>query len=65
MGDRIARRMRVLDLSQAQLARELEVTRGAVWLWLNDERMPSPKLMPRLASLLDTTIGHLYGECAA
>lgn len=57
--------MAELDLSQAELARQLEVTRGTVWHWINDERFPSRKHLPKLAKVLQTTIGELHGEKAA
>lgn len=63
---RVIKRLRVAKkLSQADLARRLDVTRGAVWNWENDLKLPASRMMPRLARALKTTIGALHGERAA
>lgn len=62
MGKRIAELRRARELSQAELARKLAVTRGAVWNWENDEKFPSSRTQPKLARVLGTTIGWLHGE---
>ena len=64
-GKRIAALMEALQLTQADLARDMDVSRGAVWSWVHDERFPRRKHLSMLARLLGTTIGDLHGERAS
>jgi transcriptional regulator with XRE-family HTH domain len=61
-----ARRLRALckerQLSQADIAREMDVTRGSVGHWRTGFRMPHSSRIPKLAAFLGVTVGHLYGE---
>jgi len=59
-GRRIAALMAARGLSKRDLQRLLEVSRGTVWNWLNDERFPARRLQPKLAEVLGTTVGGLH-----
>ncbi len=53
--DRIAERMKELGVSQARVARELEITRASVSQWFSGRSKPSDKSISKLAVILDTS----------
>lgn len=52
MGERISRQMDVKGLSQAELARVLQVTRVTVHQWVHDLSEPTPDNLLKIASVL-------------
>lgn len=56
-----AARKRV-GLSQAELAKRMNVTQAAVSHWEQGITMPTPRQIPVLADVLHTTVSELFGE---
>ena len=56
-----AARKRV-GLSQAELAKRMNVTQAAVSHWEQGITMPTPRQIPILADVLHTTVSELFGE---
>lgn len=52
MGGRIARQMEVKNLTQAELARVLNVTRVTVHQWVHDLSEPTPENLTKIAAVL-------------
>ena len=50
------------ELTQAELARKVDVTQTCVWNWESANTYPRPMAMKRLAQALGTTPAHLNGE---
>lgn len=50
-----------LGRTAAWLARELEVTPGAVSHWTNERGIPDPAMLPKVAEKLNTTVEWLMG----
>lgn len=55
LGARIAKMRKAKSLTQEGLAEQLGVSAQAVSKWENDQSCPDVMLLPRLASVLDTT----------
>ena len=49
-------------LTQVELAELLGVTQGCVAMWETGKAFPNSEKLPRLAEVLDCSIGELYGE---
>ena len=49
-------------ISQAELARRLDVTRQAVCGWEAGTIWPTPDRLPKIADVLSCTIDELYGR---
>lgn len=63
---RVIKRLReAKGLTQAELARLLDVGRSTIWNWENEKKLPAAKMQPRIALALGTTVGALHGERAA
>ena len=58
-GQRITERMKLLGLTQQQLADILGVSRQAISLWQSDKTTPSGKNLEKLAAALKTTASYL------
>lgn len=65
MGKRLLTCRRARRWSQSKLASRLGVSKALVGHWENDRRMPGARRLKRLARLLQTTVGEIYGERAA
>lgn len=50
------------NLKQSDLARILDVTQGAVGMYENDKRTPSPELIVKLAEYFNVTTDYLLGH---
>ena len=59
VGERIAELRKEQNISQAELARMLEVTRQAVSKWETDQSSPDTLNLIKLADLLDTEVEYL------
>ncbi|MBC8575138.1 helix-turn-helix transcriptional regulator [Yanshouia hominis] len=61
MGCKIKERREFLKMSQEELAEKSEVSRATISsLENNSERNTSTKILKRIASALDTTVGELF-----
>ena len=65
MGPKIRELMEARELTQAELARELGVSRARVWCWLHRDRFPTRTIQPKLAKILGTTVAALNGWSAS
>lgn len=52
----------IAGISQCELARELNLTQGAVSLWERGKTKPSASKLKQLAQILDTTVDELLTE---
>ena len=59
IGERIIELRTARNISQAQLAKAMEVSRQAVSKWENGQSTPDPTKMIKLAELLDTDLEYL------
>lgn len=59
IGERITELRRERNLSQADLARAMEVSRQAVSKWENDQTSPDTIKLIQLADVLDTEVEYL------
>ena len=59
IGERITELRKQNNISQAQLAKALEISRQAVSKWENDQAIPDMLKLIRLADLLDTDTEYL------
>jgi transcriptional regulator with XRE-family HTH domain len=59
VGERIIELRTARNISQAQLAKAMEVSRQAVSKWENGQSTPDPTKMIKLAELLDTDLEYL------
>lgn len=61
MGCKIKERRELLKMSQEELAEKSEVSRATISsLENNSERNTSTKILKRIASALETTVGELF-----
>ena len=61
MGCKIKERREFLKMSQEELAEKSEVSRATISsLETNSERNTSTKILKRIASALETTVGELF-----
>lgn len=61
MGCKIKERREFLKMSQEELAKKSEVSRATISsLENNSERNTSTKILKRIASALETTVGELF-----
>jgi len=61
-GNQVRRSRRMMDLTQAELAKEVEVSRQTVVSIEGGDYAPSVYLALRLADVLDTTVEDLFGS---
>lgn len=61
-AERLKTRRKFLDVSQAQLGRDLSVPRGSVNNWETGGSVPRPDLLVRVATRLRTTTDYLLGR---
>ena len=59
LGERILELRKAANMSQADLARAMDVSRQAVSKWENDLSVPDSSKLIRLAEILDTDIEYL------
>ena len=59
IGQRIIELRKAINLTQNQLAKEMEISRQAVSKWETDQTIPDALNMIRLAEILDTDIEYL------
>ena len=59
IGERITELRTLSNMSQLQLAREMEVSRQAVSKWENDQSAPDSLKLIRLAEILETDVEYL------
>ncbi len=62
MGDRIAELRKKKEMSQEMLAGKLDISFQAVSKWENNVSYPDIKLIPKIANVLECSIGYLFGE---
>ncbi|WP_343690883.1 pentapeptide repeat-containing protein [Chitinophaga sp.] len=58
IGDKIAQARRKMNMTQAQLAKQLFITPQAVGKWERDESIPDISTMNRLAEILDVDLNY-------
>lgn len=61
-GNQVRRTRRMMDLTQAELAKEIEVSRQTVVSIEGGDYAPSVYLALRLAEVLETTVEELFGN---
>ncbi len=61
-GKRLASLRKDKELSQTDLAKQLETSVSVISRYERDEMVPSIDAAKKLAGLLDTTVGYLLGE---
>lgn len=59
LGQRIAALRRQADMSQAELARRLQISASAVGMYEQDRRTPSPELLAGMAQVFGVTTDFL------
>ncbi|HBG6671198.1 TPA: helix-turn-helix transcriptional regulator [Clostridioides difficile] len=62
IGERLKELRIKNNLKQSDLARILNVTQGAVGMYENDKRTPSPELIVKLAEYFNVTTDYLLGH---
>ena len=62
IGTRLKYARREADLSQLKAAAELGTEQSAIWRYEADQRVPSDKMLERLASLYKRSVGWFYEE---
>ncbi len=62
IGDRIRELRKQRRYSQAQLAKKLNVTQGAVSQWENEQTVPAADQLVSIASLFGVTVDQLLGR---
>lgn len=62
IGDRIAELRKKKEMSQEMLAGKLDISFQAVSKWENNISYPDIKLIPKIANILECSIGYLFGE---
>jgi len=62
IGNHVRRHRRLADLTQAQLAKAVEVSRQTVVSIEGGDYSPSVYLALRIAATLDTTVENLFGD---
>jgi transcriptional regulator with XRE-family HTH domain len=61
-GPWLARQLRRADMTQAQLADQIPITRAAVSAWINDRAEPRPETQRRIAEILGTDSASIYNR---
>lgn len=61
-GNQVRRTRRMMDLTQADLAKKIEVSRQTVVSIEGGDYAPSVYLALRLAEVLETTVEELFGQ---
>ena len=61
-GNQVRRTRRMMDLTQADLAKKIEVSRQTVVSIEGGDYAPSVYLALRLAEVLETTVEELFGD---
>ena len=65
LGERLREMRKRIGYSQAQTARKLHITQGAISQWENDLTIPSVDQLVAIARLFGTTVDELLGgECS-
>ena len=62
VADRIVAARKKLEISDAELARRLDVTRSTVFDWVHGVHEPNLESLRRLAGVLECTVSDLLGE---
>lgn len=62
LGERIRERRLIVHLSQAQLAKKLHVTQGAVSQWEKEITRPDFDILNALEDILNTNLSYLLGS---
>ena len=60
-GRNISDLMKLKNMSQTELAKQLGVVQSAVSLWINEKREPDYKTLFKLCKILDTTPNEILG----
>lgn len=61
-GKRVRECREAKNLSQQELARQMNTSYTVIGKYERDEMLPSIEVAKKLAALLDTTVGYLLGE---
>lgn len=61
-GSWLARQLRRADLTQAQLAEQIPITRAAVSAWINGRAEPRPETQRKIAEILGTDSASIYNR---
>lgn len=61
-GSWLARQLRRAEMTQAQLAEQIPITRAAVSAWVNDRAEPRPETQRRIAEILGTDPASIYNR---
>lgn len=62
MGRRMKKARSAVGLSGDECAEKLSVERSTYYSWESGVRSPNARDVPRIAALLKTSVGFLYGE---
>lgn len=62
IGERIKTARERLSMSQAELARQMQQSRGVVFGWESGRNRPEQTSMMKLAQILGVSISYIYGE---
>ncbi|MFI5473792.1 helix-turn-helix domain-containing protein [Streptomyces cacaoi] len=63
-GPWLARQLAISNMSQTELARELNMTRAAVSAWVTRRSVPRPSVMVQIAEALGTDLGTVHTRTA-
>ncbi|MEU9310435.1 helix-turn-helix transcriptional regulator [Streptomyces sp. NPDC048256] len=63
-GPWLARQLAISNMSQTELARELNMTRAAVSAWVTKRSVPRPSVMVQIAEALGTDLGTVHTRTA-
>src|SRR4051794_18776207 len=61
-GSWLARQLRQADMTQAQLAEQIPITRAAVSAWINNRAEPRPDTQRKIAEILGTDPASIYNR---
>lgn len=62
MGERIARLMQEKNMSQKDFAKAIDSTEASVSRYLSNAREPGPKVLVKIATVLDVTTDEIVGK---
>lgn len=62
MGERMARLMKAKNLSQKEFAKAIGSTEASVSRYLNNAREPGPKVLVKIADVLEVTVDEILGK---
>ena len=61
LGKNLAELMKIKNIGQVELAKQIGVVQSAISLWINNKREPDYKTLFKLCRILDTTPNEILG----